>query len=731
MVTGIALANSSSAKQHWTHTLSLDGILSNALSALQTNSAALRVISNNVANMNTPGYTRRVVNEQSLVVGGQLAGVQIGDVQRVTDSFLVQEVLSSNASSSQYTAQSGIFGQLNGILGQPGDGTALTSRLDNIFAALGQASLSPDSSASRQSVLSSYQNFASTVSSLSASLSSLKVQTDQQIGSTASSVNDIIKQVFSLNQQIQTATASGDTASGLLDQRDQAVQQLSQYIDVRTSEQSDGRLTVATGDGVTLVGDAYAQLSYSGGGSGGSYSPIALTTINPATGGVISSQALDPHLGGGSLKGLIQMRDQTLSGFEQELGNFARQTALAFNTQSNANAAFPPPSSLTGRDTGLLSSDFLNFAGKTTVAVADSSGNLVSRIDVDFDAGTISVDGGAAVSFGGDVGSFASALNGALGSNGTASFQNGKLSISANGSNGIVVQDDAASPASRAGSGFSQFFGLNDLFQSSAPSILATGLSAADASGFAAGGTMSFALKGPNGEIGKQVSVTLAAGMSIGDIVNALNTQFGGAASFSLAADGSLKMATSSAYSGYQLNVAQDTTTRGSTGISFTQLFGLGPQQLAAQAQGFSVNSAVVSNPQRMTFGQSSITASTAVGDSVIGSGDSRGLLALQNLATTQRTFSAVGNLGAQITTLGGYAAGFYQDVAIQSQTATGNATEQGDRLQEAQSRQSQVSGVNLDEELSHMMIYQQAYSAGARIMQVVQQMYDTLMQVN
>ncbi|HEY1996280.1 flagellar basal body rod C-terminal domain-containing protein, partial [Paraburkholderia sp.] len=67
---------------------------------------------------------------------------------------------------------------------------------------------------------------------------------------------------------------------------------------------------------------------------------------------------------------------------------------------------------------------------------------------------------------------------------------------------------------------------------------------------------------------------------------------------------------------------------------------------------------------------------------------------------------------------------------ATQSQASSSSATEQGDRSQEAQSRQSQVSGVNLDEELSNMMIYQQAYSAGARILQVVQQMYDTLLQV-
>ena len=78
------------------------------------------------------------------------------------------------------------------------------------------------------------------------------------------------------------------------------------------------------------------------------------------------------------------MRDQVLGGLSQTLGNLAQQTAVAFNAQANANAAYPPPTSLTGRDTGLLSTDSLGFTGKTTIAVTNASGNLVSRVDVDF-----------------------------------------------------------------------------------------------------------------------------------------------------------------------------------------------------------------------------------------------------------------------------------------------------------------------------------------------------------
>ncbi len=150
------------------------------------------------------------------------------------------------------------------------------------------------------------------------------------------------------------------------------------------------------------------------------------------------------------------MRDRKLADAAAELGNLARSTALAYNAQHNANTAFPPPASLSGRNTGLLSTDALGFGGKTTVAVADADGKLVSRIDIDFDAGTMSVDGGAPTSFTATVGGFTGALNAALGGNGTASFADGALKIAANGGNGhrgqgrrVGAREPRAAPASR------------------------------------------------------------------------------------------------------------------------------------------------------------------------------------------------------------------------------------------------------------------------------------------
>ncbi|MEJ0044093.1 MAG: flagellar hook-associated protein FlgK, partial [Rhizomicrobium sp.] len=712
--------------------LSLNGIASAALSALQTNSTALRVVSNNVANLNTQGYARRVVNQQTLSNGGVLGGVSVSDIQRVADRFLSAEQLSAQSGASRYDAQSTIFSQLNGLLGSPGDPTSLTARLNGVSASLGQAALSPASSANQVGTLNSLQNLAATISNLSSQVAGLRNQVDQQVGTSISGINALIKQIYDLNAQAKAAKIGGDESSALLDQRDVALQNLSELVGVRTVEQPDGRVAVMTEDGVSLVGDSYSQLSYTPGSNNGTYGAITWSDINPNTGNAIAAaQNFEPHLGSGKLKGLLDMRDGTLSGLGQEIGNLARTTAAAYNTQHNANTAFPPPPSLTGRNTGLVAGDALNFTGKTTLAVADASGNLVSRIDIDFSAGTLSVDGGPPSGIGTTLGSFSAALNGALGANGSASFSNGVLSVSANGGNGIVVQDNAAAPAARGGAGFAQFFGLNDLFRSAAPSILATGLSGADASGFAAGSQISLQLKGPNGDIARAATVTVTAGMTIANVITALNTAMGGAVNFSLGSDGTLTAAQSGSLANYSLNVTGDTTQRGSTGMSFTQLFGVGSNQMALQASSFSVNGAIAAAPSRLAFAKPQITASSVAGSAIVGHGDNAGAVALQNVGAASQSFAKAGAMAAEVASLSDYAAAFYQDVATRGASADANHTAQADRLQEAQTRLSANSGVNLDEELTHMIAYQQAYSAGARMLTVVQQLFDTLLQIH
>jgi flagellar hook-associated protein 1 FlgK len=117
-------------------------------------------------------------------------------------------------------------------------------------------------------------------------------------------------------------------------------------------------------------------------------------------------------------------------------------------------------------------------------------------------------------------------------------------------------------------------------------------------------------------------------------------------------------------------------------------------------------------------------------GSTIVSAGDNSGAIALQNVITNTQKFNAAGGISAQTSSLADYAAAFYQNVATQSNAVTTNQTTQDDRLQEAQQRMSSNSGVNLDEELTNLTTYQQAYSAGARLLTVVDQLYNTLLQI-
>src|SRR5262249_35635567 len=155
---------------------------------------------------------------------------------------------------------------------------------------------------------------------------------------------------------------------------------------------------------------------------------------------------------------------------------------------------------LTGRQTGLLSTDALNFTGKAIVGVTDSNGNLTQRLTIDFDAGSITAEppGSGPYAFSNTIGNFTTALNNALGGGvppGSANFTDGVLQVNAGSGGGLVVQQDPTTASDRAGRGFSHFFGLNDLVSRPTPMFFENGVSGTDLHGLDAGGSLTYQIK--------------------------------------------------------------------------------------------------------------------------------------------------------------------------------------------------------------------------------------------
>src|SRR5690606_6355970 len=220
---------------------------------------------------------------------------------------------------------------------------------------------------------------------------------------------------------------------------------------------------------------------------------------------------LETHIGGGELKGLLRARDKELVNLQLAFGEYAAGAAEALNAAHNRSTSVPPPVEFVGRNTGLIATDRLNFTGATNVAFVDqTSGEVVKNYRIDFTAGTITDELGATTAFANSIGDFQTQFDALLGADGDATFANGVFTLSSQVAGaGVVITEDPANPATRAGRGFSHTFGLNDLISKSKPLTYATGLSGADLHGFTAGQTLTFALRNSDGAIVRTVDFSV------------------------------------------------------------------------------------------------------------------------------------------------------------------------------------------------------------------------------
>lgn len=709
--------------------MSLSSIIGNALSGLQASQVGLQVSSNNVANVNTPGYARTIAAFSSRNVGGQAMGVDVAGVQRVANLYLQAASLRATADAGAAEVSSQALDRFQSQVGSLDDEGSIFSRLHRAFNSINAATVEPSLNVARLSAASDLQSFFDEAKRLSGELRSQRAEAESRISATVGRVNDILVELQKLNRDVQSLSANTSDTTGAANRQSELLDELSTYIDIRTQPLTDGRIVVRTGDGIPLLDNQASTLRYAVSGSGGYEANFGSIEIVSATGG--ANTALDSHIASGELRGLLDLRDSDLPALAEELAELVAGAADALNAAHNDATAVPPPASLTGRNTGLLAGDAHGFTGATTLAVVDSSGSLVKRIDIDFTAGSLTVDGGAATAFGGGtLGDVVSAINTALGANGSASFTNGKLTVSATGGDGVSMLQDATTPSSRGGRGFAHFFGLNDIVDSARPQFFDTGLAAADAHGFTAGQTLSFKISAPDGRTAQTVNVTVG-GTSFNDLLTSLNdpvTGLGRYATFSIDGSGRLVETPVSGYAGHDVELTGDSTARGATGLSFSQMFGVGLAAKAGRAELANVRPSVRSDSSLLALAKLDISSTSSAGDLVLTNGDGRGGTALQQALTSTRSFRSAGGFATGNSTLEAFAARLAGDIGARSARAERSAQSAQSLKQVAAEKRANVEGVSLDEELANMTLYQQSYNASARLLQAAKELTDTLL---
>jgi flagellar hook-associated protein 1 FlgK len=705
--------------------MSLSSIFGSGLSGLQAAQAGLRVVSQNIANVNTPGYARADIDLQATQLGSQGGGVAVVNYHRAVDQFLSAAALNAQAGQGAGDVRADLLGRAQQAFGDPTSDSSLFAALDKVFTRFTELSADPTNTLRRTNVTTAIQDFLSSISNVGQQIESLRVETEDRLNEQAQTASNLLSRISDFNVQIRNVRANGGDSTSVENAQAQLIDQLSSYMDVTVSNLDTGGVSVRTGAGALLVGETPAQIRYTPAST--AYSGSGSLDLIDANG---AAHPLEGLIRSGSIFGLMQARDVDLPGLSEALGSLAGAAADALNAAHNESTTVPAPTSLTGRDTGLLATDRLGFTGASVIGVTDANGNLLHTVKLDFSNGTYSLDGAAAVSYGGanaTVTQLVSGLNTALSGIGGASFANGKLTISGSGGNGVVVQQDPTTPSSRGGRGFSQFFGLNDLVTRDQPIFFDTGFAGTDAHGLDSGGALSFQVRDASGRVvlTRTVAVT---GTTWNDEIGALNsasTGLGGYGSFGLDANGKL---TASPASGYSIEVTADTTVRGASGLSMSQLFGLDRHASAGRASELQLAAAIAADPSRLSIAQPDLTA--PLNSRVLEAGDTRGASALAAAGATTLTFAAAGVLPGQTATLatyasrlGGEAGRRAEDAATAQESATSVATA-------AKERRSSVEGVKLDDELVKMTQYQQSYAAASRVIQAAKDMWDILLSI-
>ncbi|ACG77204.1 flagellar hook-associated protein [Phenylobacterium zucineum HLK1] len=697
--------------------MSLNVTLQTAASGLNAAQASLRAVSDNIANVNTPGYVRKAVVQQPLVVDGVGMGVRVQGMKRITDDYLQSASLTAASDSSRWAAVAQYLDNAQSLFGDPSSPGFFFSRLDEIYGAFATAADDPSSSLLRSQSIANIQDFLAEADRINSQLSELGGTVETRITADIDRANDLLAQVDRLNAEISRAKMVNADASGSENIQSQLLDELSSLMNVRVARRAEGGVTVRSTEGVLLAGEGgSATLSYVRSDSTPGY-----ISAKPSGGG---TDAQPIQIASGEIRGLMDLRDQELPKLQDQLGEFLTRAVDQLNAAHNASVAYPAPSTLTGRNTGLdLPTAVGGFSGATTLAVMDANGVLVRRVDVDFTAGTMSANGGPAVAF--TPGTFLATLNTQLGGQATASFTGGTLSIAGAGANTLAVDEGTSQ---KAGRGFSHFFGLNDLVRSNGFTNYDTGLRPTDPHGFTAGDPITLRLSSPDGLPLRDITIPVPAGTQMSDLVNALNSSATGVGlygSFSLDAQGALTFQ-GAPPTNAQVSVVTDNTQRGAGGPSISQLFGLGAVERSNRAGRFQVDGTLDADPTRLALGKLDFSGGFTL--PAIRPGDGRGALALSQAGDVATRFQAAGSLGQVNMTVSRYASEFGGSIGRNAASAETRKESAAAVLNEATARRQSVEGVNLDEELVNMTTYQQAFNASARMVQAAKDLFDVLL---
>jgi len=327
--------------------MGLTQALSTALSGLQVNQASLALVSSNVANADTPGYTRKIVNQVAAIANGTNVGVRISDVQRQLDQYVQRQLRTEYSGANYADTRAHFYSRLQDIYGQPGSANALETVYNNFTNALQALSTSPDNSAARSTVIGTGQLLAQQLNQMSNSIQSLRGDAELGISNAVTQANNAMSQIAVLNQKIAASTTADSAIVTLMDQRDSYIDQLSQLMDINIIKGDQNQLNIFTTSGIQLVGTQASELSFNAQGTitaasqwsaNPSQSTLGTITLTASSGNSIDL-IQNNSIRSGTIAAYLQMRDQDLVQAQNQLDAIAAAMASALSDKTTSGTA--------------------------------------------------------------------------------------------------------------------------------------------------------------------------------------------------------------------------------------------------------------------------------------------------------------------------------------------------------------------------------------------------------
>lgn len=622
--------------------MSLGQALATALSGLRANQVGLALVAANVANAETPGYTRKSVNQITTTAGDIGASVRIAGVNRELDIYVQRQMRTEISGAGYAGLRADFLSRLQAIYGDPGAQATLVGAFGSFTSAVQALSTSSDSQSARINVINTAQALAQQLNATTRGIQTLRNDAEMGIATAIDTANNAMTQIADINNQLQRVGRTDASTAALLDQRDRCVDQLAQLMDIRVVTNDANQITVFTNSGVQLVGAEASLLSFNAQGtvtantqwnSDPTQSNLGSITLTYPHGGSLDLIATNA-LRSGTLAAYVELRDKTLVQAQAQVDQLAAAMASALSDKAVDGVA-ATAGAQTGFDVDLAALKAGNIVHLSYTDTVSGTTHKVSIMRVDDPsvlplANTATADPGdevIGVDFSGGMASVVSQLN--------TAFASANIQFSNPAGSTLRVLDDGAA-------------GLSDI---------------------------------------NALSATVTE-----------SSLTGGGAELPLFTDG---------------------------GNLFTGAITASGAQQTGFAGRITVNTTLVGDPTRLVvYSTSPLTSS---GDTT------RPDYLYDRLMEGAYYFSPQSGVGTTASPFRGTLGDFTQQFI----SAQGEAASAADQLKQGQDvvlntlqqKFDSTAGINIDEEMAHLLALQNAYAANARVMSVVKEMFNALLQ--